>query len=453
MLKLNSLNQTTLYRLGGFPDDNGQGQATLPAYNIEKDQWQSVRVSGGNLNRFDRIYSLHASSTEGGGSLSFVSGGQDYVGGMVTFNSTNPQAPSWRNSTNADLPYFWGGVSAFVRYGTAGILVSVGGFVSESTQGAVAQRREMNSVQVYDVAEDKWSTIFATGDAPPPRSRFCSAMSAATDDSSFVLTIHGGWDEENTLSDVYQLIMPAFHWIKINTTASAKGDRNTGRMDAFCSAPGNGRQMLVLGGQSELNPESTKCDQKYPALRSLDLTTFQWQTTYSTNNTKYSVPKAVSDIVGGGPEGGGRPAGWWSQTLGPTQALFEKTIPRYDPDHPPIINANVSQPVTNTTAQEQKRVSNEGSIGRGAIVGAIVGGVAGFAIIIVAVWFLILWRRRAKKSEREKQDTWKEPVEWANSPQHGQVLSEAEGDSPLRFVPAEMNGIGVRAELPGARSR
>lgn len=386
--------------------------------------------------------------------------------GMVTFNSTNSLQPSWVNVTNDNIPYFYGGTTQYVKYGSAGVLLSVGGFITESTSQVVAQRREMNSVQVYDIAAEKWSTFFATGDVPPPRSRLCSALSAAPDDSSFQMMIYGGWDEHTALEDMYILIVPAFQWIKINATANmnsssfASNNESMGRMDHFCSTYRD-RQMLVLGGRNQLNLDQTTCDTNYPALRMFDMTTFQWQTQFPLQETTYRVPQAVIDVVGGGPNGGAKQASSWQQTLGANLALFNKTIRKYDPDHPPRNAVSPEGTPTNGTVSS----SNAPSISqhtpnsphrKGEIAGTVVGGVIGICFVGATLYFLIVRKRRGGVRFGDRQQAWHKPElapECAKPSaarlRHG--VYELDGDDLLKTVPREIDGRSL-VEEPSLQS-
>lgn len=422
-----SLNQTVLYTMAGLENEVA-GQSTVQGYVVKDQVWQSISVAGGSFNQYDRYMSMHASSFEGGGSQSFISGGQDYLDGMIIFNSSDPFEPSWKNVSNSDIPYFWGGATQYVRFGEAGVLVSFGGFITETTSQGVAQRREMNSIQVYDIAGEEWFTVFATGDIPSPRSRICSALSAAPDDSSFQMILYGGWDEENALGDVYILTMPAFVWIKVNTTS---GDKSSlPRMDHFCTTYKD-RQMLVIGGRDELNADTTNtaCGDGYPAIRLLDTTTFTWQTQYPLDDDKYQVPQAVIDVVGGGPDGGAnKSASSFSKTLGNHVALFSKTIPRYDPDNPPS-QAAASSPGQTSTSNTSPSASvipdSQSSLSSGAIAGIVVGSVVGVGLLAAAVWFSLIQRIRRRRQQDQINQSMYEGYQMKTSPEAAESADES----------------------------
>ena len=435
-------------------DQNAAGQTSIQGYDTRNNDWESISVSGGSFNRkwmsellihchdsdcnpcseYNRYWSMHASSFEGGGTLSFLAGGADYVSGMVIFNASNPLQPTWQNVTNDNAPYFYAATTQYVRFGDAGVLISVGGFVTESTSDGVAQRREMNSVQVYDIANDKWSTVFATGDTPPPRSRMCSALSAAPDDSSFQMVMHGGWDETNPLGDVYVLTMPAFHWIKMNTTGGNSVDNP--RMDHFCSSHQD-RSMLVVGGKSQLdaNTSNINCTDGYSAVRLLDTTTFQWQDQYPLADTTYQVPQAVIDVIGGSPTGGAKTASAFSQTLGDNLAIFSKTIPHYDPDHPP---QNAPKAASSTGPTSSPSSSSSSGTSSGTIAGAAVGGVVGAAVLLGAAG-LFYFRRRRQNRNRQPSGQYQDSQELDPGTRYS-YLHEMGGDTQMKPPPVQLHG-------------
>ncbi|KAI4209659.1 MAG: hypothetical protein LQ351_007413 [Letrouitia transgressa] len=384
--------------MGALTDESKPSQSILPAYDIEKEEWQSIGVSGGPFNILDRRNSMSASSFEGGGSLSFVAGGEQL--GMVIFNSSNPTRPSWENVTASNTPYFFWSTTQYVRFGEAGVLISVGGYTEQSSQDNSATLRMMNSVQVYDIAGREWFTIFATGELPPPRVCACSGLSAAIDDSSFQMVLYGGWDQQKALGDIWVLTMPAFHWIKINTTSALSS--SLPRLGSLC-ATYQDRQMFVVGGRNtmDVNESSLSCANGYAALLMLDTSTFQWQTHYPLQDTAYKVPKQVINIIGGNQQGRARVASSYSSTLGPYTTLFSRTIPRYDPDSRPKKDFN-----TSASAPQSAIPHSTSSLSGGAIIGAAVGGALGALLLGGAAWFTIshFTRRRQKMLSRTPHD-------------------------------------------------
>lgn len=131
-------------------------------------------------------------------------------------------------------------------------------------------------------------------------------VSAAPDDSSFQITIYGGWSlfSERAFEEVYVLSIPSFRWIKVDdqaTNIEASLPDQIGRMGMTCQTRGD-RQMLVLGGGVRLGPNQVNgqtCNTSYPAIRLLDTTTFTWLDQYRSVIEPYGVPRVVYNIIGG----------------------------------------------------------------------------------------------------------------------------------------------------------
>ena len=234
---------------------------------------------------------------------------------------SDPQHPVWRIASNFSPPISSSTMSEYVRFGRAGVYVVFDLLLNT------------NIIHVYDVHNSQWSEIIAEGDIPSDRTAACTTVSGAADDSSFQLHLFGGRTPlGELLNDFYVLTMPAFLWIKIQTNQSQKfsGGVRQGRYQAGCITYKE-RQMLVVGGANVDTSKDFVCSPAYPTVKLLDTSTFEWQAQYPLKNTTYFVPKVVSDLTGGGPSGGARPAIAWQQRLGDKVGLFNQTIPRYFP--------------------------------------------------------------------------------------------------------------------------
>ena len=182
----------------------------------------------------------------------------------------------------------------------------------------------MSQILVYDLESTKWYmrplfldvsitdswpsryNVTATGNIPVGRANFCSTISSSPDDSSFQITIYGGGSlaTGRGYEDVFVLTIPSFKWIQI----SDKGNQDNtlsgesiGRTEHTCNLYGD-RQMVVLGGDIDFGDQlenNVSCNEQYAAIRVLDTTTFEWQKNFSPNPAAYSVPDAVSNIIGG----------------------------------------------------------------------------------------------------------------------------------------------------------
>lgn len=443
------LNQTRLYSMAGFPDSTVEGQSNMQTYDPAHDAWSTTTVGDGKepYNKLERSQAMYANTLDGGGTLSFIAGGNDWLPGLVIMNSSNPQNPTWLNVTDNNTPYFWGPTTQYVRMGQQGILVSVGGY---DNFGQTVQRN-MSAVQVYDIASGKWSVVTATGDIPSSRSEFCSALSAASDDSSFQMTIYGGWNLDNNraLEDVYVLTMPAFQWIKISDTGNneTKLAKNAGKRRHFCNSYED-RSMIVLGGavlHDDTAFDLQQCNSSLPPIKLLDTSTYQWHSQFPLPDPKYQVPSSVIDVVGGDMNGGGKPASTWHS--GAELDLFAKTIPRYNYSHPTTSvstqdgsAATGSGPAVSATSSG----SSSSSTPVGAIVGGVVGGVAGLAISAALVYFACVYRRRNKTKampEVEKPELPHESPQPSFAPQRPTFQThEVYGTDPDVFKPRELGG-------------
>ena len=360
---------------------------------------------------------------------------------MVTFNSSNTTAPSWSFSNNS-IPYIMGAATEFVRYGSQGILVAIGGAEAEPLHAMPYTYRSMANVQVYDVASQTWFEIIATGDIPPGRMGPCSGIAAAPDDSSFQMVVYGGSINPQNLSanaddtypgEVYVLVMPAFVWIKTNASFAsgvvANGtafNTSSGRSPGYCNTY-NDRSFLVVGGD-----QMTHSNAVVPPLKLLDTSTYQWQTKYPLPNTTYFVPQPVVSVVGGGPQGGANPASTWQYTLGASVSIFSKTIP--------IDKA--SGAAAAASAGVSAKAPNPYDCGDvcpgtppthypiAGLIGTIVGAVVGSMFVILGVYCLLVLHRRSRSSDSDEtsdvaSDTASksEIVPWDRTPATSQRLS------------------------------
>ena len=140
----------------------------------------------------------------------------------------------------------------------------------------------------------------ATGDIPGDRSQFCAVVSASMDQSTFQVTIFGGWNayKGERYEEVFVLTVPSFRWIKVNhkndfeATTASKG-RAGYRCIIYKDA-----QMIVLGGSVPVDNDQTSCDTAYPPLRVLDTSTYTWKTVFDPS-VEYRVPDIVTNIIGG----------------------------------------------------------------------------------------------------------------------------------------------------------
>lgn len=163
----------------------------------------------------------------------------------------------------------------------------------------------LSQISVYDIESSSWYAVTASGDIPEDRGQFCAVVSASPDESSFQVTIFGGWDATKSLDyeNVYILTVPSFRWIKANVTNDFQTEATTsiGRSHHRCVAFKDA-QMIMLGGSirfgTSQQTNETACNPAYPPIRVLDTSVYSWKNSFNPS-AKYSVPPVVSNIIGG----------------------------------------------------------------------------------------------------------------------------------------------------------
>ena len=165
----------------------------------------------------------------------------------------------------------------------------------------------MSTIFVYDIYSNSSYNVTATGDIPSERSEFCTAVSSSPDDSSFQITVHGGWNQltHESFNSVHVLTIPSFRWIEIDDENNK--DRSiysgVGRTRLRCNVWNDG-QMIVTGGSVGTNQPglpsklNTRCNSTYTPFKVLNTSTYVWQTEFIPNKN-YVVPDAVYKIIGG----------------------------------------------------------------------------------------------------------------------------------------------------------
>ncbi|KAF2091345.1 hypothetical protein K490DRAFT_52570 [Saccharata proteae CBS 121410] len=403
------VDHTMLYAYGAIIGDDANGvNNSLWAYNTTEDTWGLAPIDNGTISFGDNSEGSYTSDPATG--KSWYTGGWE-IGfdgsgpGMVHFNSTNSDDLSFEfvsSTTDLKVVNTLKGTMVYTRKGKQGTLIAFGG--DDTTTGGVYNgahywdQFNMDQIFIYDIDSSTWYNITASGDIPTPRTEFCAGVSAAPDDSSFQITIHGGWDQGNTVSraDVWVLSIPSFVWIKVNATddPDLTSDPNSGRHRHKCHVYEDA-QMLVLGGVVESNATARNdyCNSTdHPPVKVLDTSTYAWQTEFQPNKS-YTVPDIVTNVIGGNSSGNAtllHPLGGFNSTI--LSTIFTHTVPRDNYTSP----AHVS-PTTSTTPTSTPSPSSSSSSNAGAIAGGIVGGIAGLALIAAA---LILYRRRSVRKKK-----------------------------------------------------
>ncbi|KAI1284142.1 hypothetical protein F5Y07DRAFT_348810 [Xylaria sp. FL0933] len=421
---------TMLYPYAGLvgPEANGINNA-LYAFNSSSNSWGLVPVEGSKISFGDNSEGVSASDPRTG--TSFYTGGwiiayNSTLNGTVKFRSSNGDTPNWSFETavgGIQGPDILKGSMVYVRYGQAGILVAFGGYQTAYAGTEIPDwpwdQRSYSDIYIYDIFSSTWYHQTATGEIPDLRVESCAAVSSAPDDSSFQITIHGGWDQlrRRAFNDVWVLSLPSFRWIKVEDTGNPdlagvdQPGRNRHTCDMF-----NETSMIVTGGEITLGEWNTSwpaqtCNPSYPPIKVLDTSTYTWQTEFNPGLT-YSVPEVVTRVIGGDSSGGAiitePELGWESGDL---VDIFRQTVERdtYIPPgrsnqkNPsnssiPAVPSDPSKPTETTSVSSPKmdtpdRGQTDVSLSTGAIAGIAVGGIAVLASIFAALFFCCLRRK------------------------------------------------------------
>lgn len=161
----------------------------------------------------------------------------------------------------------------------------------------------------------------------------------------------------------------------------------------------------------------TSCKSQYPPIRVLDTTTYTWKTSFD-ETLKYNVPSAVTAIIGGDGQGGANvmaPQGGFNFT--DLNTIFSQTLGATKTN-------GSSLPVPPGPSQKSNT---------GAIVGGVIAGVAGLAIIVGIAYYFI---RRKRKASEKRGNGW------------GSTESPGSGEQKRPLVTEGGQGDGGGMELP-----
>lgn len=322
---------------------------------------------------------------------------------LITVNMSTMRNETWSNNTLPDnIPGRINAELVWIPVSQSGVLIAIGGVLYSdaltsgigltTTEAAASNQTSpsfMQTVPVYDIANNKWYMQQTSGDIPPQLTLFCSVMAAAADNSSYNIYIYGGYDgidsSHPTSDDVYVLSIPSFTWVKVYSGTSTHGRSGHKCVKVYPD------QMFVLGGIHQGDP--TIC--LNAIVQVFNLNTLQFQTSYSPATwSEYNVPSLVTAQIGGNGKGGATktPANWTTSLAAVFQSKYPGTITTYYP----------YSAASNTTSPSPTIVPSPSNSGGGSKIptwlGAVIGVLLGVLVIglFLAVWFFC--RRRPKRS-------------------------------------------------------
>ncbi|OBT90273.1 hypothetical protein VE02_01270 [Pseudogymnoascus sp. 03VT05] len=293
---------------------------------------------------------------------------------LITYDYATQKFTNATTNVTQTSPYRFGGEAHYVpQYGERGVLLFFGG-KNPSDRGVNSiGYAYLDSIQVYDIHTNKFYIQHAL-DAPQGRGTFCTVGASNAENSSYEIFMYGGDASSNdasvvaSLSKVYILTLPAFHWIEVSTTETSYRSSHKCQKIGQKSIPEhNQRQMLSVGGVAAPGYDWTTYNDTWASsMKIFDLTALTWSDTYNPDATAYVRPDRVDQFYAGA-DNSGFPSSW---TDGALKSIFQNS--------------------TAATAPKTKSTPTPGP-GSKASVGAIAGGVVGGVVVAALAGFLLFW--------------------------------------------------------------
>ncbi|KAL6715368.1 hypothetical protein ACLMJK_007634 [Lecanora helva] len=359
------------------------------------------------------------------------------VPGLLAFDFSDN---TWTNKSSTGLAqagYNVLGEACFVpNFGQEGLLVFLGGdsppndtYYYESAP-AVA---DMATITLYDIHTDLRYQQATTGDVPPGREGFCAVGAPAADNSSYEISIYGGYSNSSEDSSdsafadfeaVYILSLPAFHWFR-----AASGTR---RAYHTCQLIGK-RQMISIGGQLiESNPTrrvgAEVSDPWTKGIGIFDITDLSWSSSFNPDAMPYESPGVVKQHYQSKPD----PPTWSNSSLAAIFTTKASSNSSSAPSPPPKSNG------TNV----------------GAIAGGTIGGVAALCVALVLAAFVLRKQRQGRNAHQAPSHSGQDNIIYTPMQEMSAASKPGEIDSTPTHELGAHSAYGgadpyVRSELDG----
>ncbi|MCJ1385717.1 hypothetical protein MMC17_008840 [Xylographa soralifera] len=383
----------SFYAYGG--DVSGTVTDTTPPANAlwqftpggNSGSWSVVPISQQSANFSSLVRTVGGAYTSGNG-LGFALGGIENdpnsgdihasVPGLVVYNSS---AQVWHNVTAFDngVGTYSHGAALFVpSFGPQGLLAVVAG--AQPNGVGLGDLLSTSSVSLYEPLSGLWKTIAVTGTPPHPCYQPC-LVGAQGDNGTYEIFMYGGhaapdWNSTLALATVSVLSLPAFHW---QQTTSFKPDH--ARYAHSCNAIN--RQMIVTGGNAITLQAINENNGTWP-----------WNVdSYDSDAGLYQTPEIVKQYYASNPRYG-------SPIL--DDAVLRSWFIKVANAHFDDADSNSTNTTSGTPPPITQPASDKSNAGT--IAGAVVGGLAGLGLTLVAILYLIRQQRR-KHSALPTQDS------------------------------------------------
>ncbi|KAJ9488880.1 hypothetical protein VN97_g4406 [Penicillium thymicola] len=373
---------STLYQYGGRFMNNVTSEDTICTYTT-KDKLRSKQDGTIQLSRLDFLIvytnapAIQAGFWVGGyrasgTAASITDSPRDYVTGMIQLNTTTGQY------TALDGPYetVEEGSLSYVPIGDKEILVYIGGDVPSIEDGinATMSANSWSHVQVYDIAGGKWYNQSTMGTVAS-RTQFCASVQH--DESSFSYQIYalGGADlkSKDTILDVDYLSIPSFKWY-------SAAPLDNPRMTLTCVT--YGRQIFGIGGRLAWADDDEAGCYDAPAFI-YDAQSEATRSSFDPDLSSFSLSSSTASDIKASPS----PSSWSDPAF---KTLFGKSA-----------TTTTSTTASNnpSSTSEPQEVNKSDPSTKGTIVGGVVGGVAGLALIIGLLWLFVARNKKQKNAE------------------------------------------------------
>ncbi|KAI6487942.1 hypothetical protein MCOR11_008643 [Pyricularia oryzae] len=322
---------------------------------------------------------------------------------LITVDLTQDADKRWNNITlpddikgRANPELVW------VPYGKQGLLLAIGGVTfpeyafntrrsANQAQADSDGRGFMNTIDVYDIANDKWYQQPTNGQPPGTMARGCTVVAPAQDMSSVSIYWYGGYNGLDPLKefsdDVYLLSLPSFHWMKVYS-----GKPSHARAGHKCVMP-YPDQMMVIGGFTPLTGARSSCVEG-SVIQVFNLTSLKWLDSYDpAKYNKYGVPLMINAMIGGDEHGGATlkspdPTGWKTAELG---SVFAETYP--------TSKISTHYPYASAASEGSQSGGSGSSGGPPSFTWPLVGSLVGIVVIAIIALAIICFRRRRRQAQ------------------------------------------------------
>ncbi|ETS80298.1 hypothetical protein PFICI_07827 [Pestalotiopsis fici W106-1] len=326
-----------------------------------------------------------------------ITGDSLAVQGLVTFDMGESQ---WKNASSAGLGAngtTFNGRLEYVPFGPSGFLILLGGSVAPVGALLEYEQLEWNNIWIMNLEDNTWHNQAVTGTKPTKREGHCT-VGVQGPNGTYEIFIHGGSSDQTqtTSPDVYVLSLPGFVMFKSPNPGTPRSNLacvTVGRND---SATTNRQMLVVGGGNSWLGFPNSLVDPDPWAqgLGIFDLTDMSWSDSYDPDAAAYDSPDVVKTWYD---QGGLDAVDWDSDEL---KTLFVGGTNSSSTNGNGTASDGTSSSGASTDSGNSDTGASSGSK-TGVIVGSVVGGVAGLAIIALACWFFIRRRKHIYAPAKE----------------------------------------------------